>query len=616
MDAWGSELRSDVAAQKEAAVTEAHELFTKMRHMIANPATADLPDLLAAYASGVATVVDVTAFRFRQLSDQLGHVCGHLKDGESFFTRGWFLNPDTVRPLCPHILPELPKERSNTDAGRRDILEVCPNEIMDPLWPVSIAGSMRRATRLPFRVYWSDDAVVYADPFKYQIMSSDLSWVWDTGSPRGLTNLVVKSAPIADATADLVVIQDRFEFGNFCHFLYDGITRICHFVDTFGYNGEIFVFGGLPECYHQLLCGALASKYEIRSQNFFFPKKPVIISTSKRVFWFSDQKELHGHPAQMAHPRSIEVLRKLVGLIPVASANVRRLYVSRDDAKHRRLANEAELLPILQDRGFTSVKLGELPVEKQLSLFRGAEIVVGPHGQGLTNILFGQDIGRLIELFHPGAGTDAYAQVARSSGINYSHIIGTESPGTPADFSVRIAQVDQALATDRLSIRRPRLRRAVNLIPASRTFRGITKRSPEPGVLWPGPPFDRMIADQEACPHWRVGQASNTNCGQWENIPVVPETTYCASCWVWIGEEFDGSGVEMRLAGVPLKSLQPANLALKRCWQRISVSGVTPPDRTNITVSIHAHGREGIGVVSTAWQLERGSEPSSYVSTG
>lgn len=64
----------------------------------------------------------------------------------------------------------------------------------------------------------------------------------------------------------------------------------------------------------------------------------------------------------------------------------KKIYISRRLASRRRMFNEPELESRLQDLGFAIVRLEELSVAQQISLFHNAELVVGPHGAGLSHI--------------------------------------------------------------------------------------------------------------------------------------------------------------------------------------------------------------------------------------
>ena len=65
-----------------------------------------------------------------------------------------------------------------------------------------------------------------------------------------------------------------------------------------------------------------------------------------------------------------------------------RIYISRSDAKHRRILNESEVVEQLQSFGFVAVELEGLSFHAQVALFAQAEVIVAPHGSGLTNLVF------------------------------------------------------------------------------------------------------------------------------------------------------------------------------------------------------------------------------------
>lgn len=75
-----------------------------------------------------------------------------------------------------------------------------------------------------------------------------------------------------------------------------------------------------------------------------------------------------------------------------------RIFVSRRDASVRQIENIEEITPILKEFGFRQYLLSDLSVSEQVHLFANAEIVVAPHGAGLTNIIYADEIS-VVELF-------------------------------------------------------------------------------------------------------------------------------------------------------------------------------------------------------------------------
>lgn len=99
----------------------------------------------------------------------------------------------------------------------------------------------------------------------------------------------------------------------------------------------------------------------------------------------------------------------------------RRLYVSRADATKRRVQNEDELMSILKEYEFERIVPGEYSFEEQVRRFADSEIILGPHGGGLTNLIFAEDT-TLVELF--GSYQNAcYFGLASGIGHNYVSVM-------------------------------------------------------------------------------------------------------------------------------------------------------------------------------------------------
>lgn len=96
----------------------------------------------------------------------------------------------------------------------------------------------------------------------------------------------------------------------------------------------------------------------------------------------------------------------------------RRLYLSRADRGARGILNEADLLALLARYGFEAVNPGALSIPEQAALFAQAEMVVGPHGAALTNMLFLPQGAVLLELAARPWGPLFYG-LAAACGLHY-----------------------------------------------------------------------------------------------------------------------------------------------------------------------------------------------------
>ncbi|MBF2048248.1 MAG: DUF563 domain-containing protein [Elainella sp. C42_A2020_010] len=118
--------------------------------------------------------------------------------------------------------------------------------------------------------------------------------------------------------------------------------------------------------------------------------------------------------------------------LPIAAAMVprqplhQRIYISRNKAHHRRLLNEAAVLDCLKPLGFVAVELESLSFFEQIALFAHAEVIIAPHGGGLTNTLFCQPGTCVVELFAPHYIRHYYWVISHQLGLRHWFIKGKE----------------------------------------------------------------------------------------------------------------------------------------------------------------------------------------------
>ncbi|MBD2570976.1 tetratricopeptide repeat protein [Anabaena lutea] len=107
----------------------------------------------------------------------------------------------------------------------------------------------------------------------------------------------------------------------------------------------------------------------------------------------------------------------------------KRIYITRKLAKSRRLLNEEEILNLLEDYGFETVILESMSVLEQAALFSQAEVIISPHGSGLTNLVFCQPGTQVIELFSPNYVYHCYWWISNLVGLDYYYLTGETLPG-------------------------------------------------------------------------------------------------------------------------------------------------------------------------------------------
>ncbi|PSB67800.1 hypothetical protein C7B61_04270 [filamentous cyanobacterium CCP1] len=101
-----------------------------------------------------------------------------------------------------------------------------------------------------------------------------------------------------------------------------------------------------------------------------------------------------------------------------------RLYISRRSTANRRVINEQALLEFLTPFGFQCVTLEGRSVKEQAALLANANVVISPHGGGLTNTVFCRSGTKIIELFSPNYVYPCYWLVSNLLGLDYYYLTG------------------------------------------------------------------------------------------------------------------------------------------------------------------------------------------------
>lgn len=126
------------------------------------------------------------------------------------------------------------------------------------------------------------------------------------------------------------------------------------------------------------------------------------------------------------------------------------IYVSRTDANRRRIRNETELVDALAEFGFVKYVLSDLSFTDQIRLFADASVVVGPHGAGLTNVLYSTDID-VVELLTGVGASEHFFVLANELNHSYEFVlcdpVSDDTPPRHVDMVVDPAAVRDVVAS-------------------------------------------------------------------------------------------------------------------------------------------------------------------------
>lgn len=112
-----------------------------------------------------------------------------------------------------------------------------------------------------------------------------------------------------------------------------------------------------------------------------------------------------------------------------------RIYIARGDASGRGMENEPEVEASLARRGFDIVRMEEHDFEAQIAIAANAEVIVAPHGAGMTNMIFAARGCRIVELIPERYMVRFFWQLAVDCGHRYGVLVGKMSDAGEAGGS-------------------------------------------------------------------------------------------------------------------------------------------------------------------------------------
>ncbi len=128
---------------------------------------------------------------------------------------------------------------------------------------------------------------------------------------------------------------------------------------------------------------------------------------------------------------------------PEDGAYPSRILVSREqDAEERRIVNWEAVESALSERGFQTVTMSGMEFREQKRLFAGADVIVGTHGAGLTELIYADD-ATILELFGDYY-VPTYFELAQFVGVTYG-CLHCEDEGS--DLIVDVPELLDALDT-------------------------------------------------------------------------------------------------------------------------------------------------------------------------
>lgn len=122
-----------------------------------------------------------------------------------------------------------------------------------------------------------------------------------------------------------------------------------------------------------------------------------------------------------------------------------KVWLTRKSVGRRHLVNESDLIEKLQKHGFIVVDPGKLSIAEQVKLFSASKTIAGVHGAGLTNMLFMEPEGRVIEVrAKEDSHNNCYFAMASACSHSYGYLLA--KPLTRKKHSDLVLDVSEHLA--------------------------------------------------------------------------------------------------------------------------------------------------------------------------
>jgi hypothetical protein len=185
--------------------------------------------------------------------------------------------------------------------------------------------------------------------------------------------------------------------GHIFHWLFDSIVPLFTFLESGGGDMDLgLIVNAARSPLQQSTLDFLQARYGLRHIETLGQRDAVHVPHLKVAI------PVPHVPRALQAPQGLAVLDELGRFIAGDGAGSdfpRRIYISRNDARLRRVSNENRIVPLLEEGGFTRVTLKGMPAGAQIRLFRKAEAVAAPHGAGLAHTAWCSPGTKIIEFF-------------------------------------------------------------------------------------------------------------------------------------------------------------------------------------------------------------------------
>ena len=145
----------------------------------------------------------------------------------------------------------------------------------------------------------------------------------------------------------------------------------------------------------------------------------------------------------------LTIQSKFSNTIPINSnLSNKILYLSRELTDRRKVENDAEIRSLIKKKGGETLILEKMSWVEQLAYFQNCEILISPHGAGLTNMIFCFKKVKVIEFRHHQSDIqNMYFSMSSTLKLDYFYIKcqGIDIDPHPSNINVPLGELNSLL---------------------------------------------------------------------------------------------------------------------------------------------------------------------------
>ncbi len=203
-----------------------------------------------------------------------------------------------------------------------------------------------------------------------------------------------------------------FWFTNYYHWFICCMPKVIAAIKA-GYGSNIILTGNYPNT--PFIIDSL------RLLGLETSKLPVIESSKTKVNKLVVTESARASPLLLKEIRNRLLTNHAISQLTSNNQN-RIIYISRANAKHRNLINEQEVIDLCRRLNITCIQSERYSLHEQIAIYSSAQILIGAHGAGLTNMIWMPEGSTIIEIQSNELMFPHFYQLALATNKRYWHV--------------------------------------------------------------------------------------------------------------------------------------------------------------------------------------------------